>query len=827
MYRNFKQFCIFIILVLFTTNTLAKDKPKILILHSYHQSYKWTSDINNGIHSIFNDLTKIDLYVEYMDTKKYIDESYYNILTEIYKKKYSNIKFDLIISSDDNAFNFLKKHNFTLFKNSPVVFCGTNYLKEESLKGFPNFTGVNEKADLEENYNLILKLHPNTKKIYTITDTTKTGQLIKNEVKTVTKKYKDKKIEFPIIDDVTFPELIKKVQKFQKDSVILFTFFFRTKDNKFLEYYKAIEGVDKNSNIPIYGLWDFTLNHGIIGGYLTSGYFQGQAAGKIASKILDGRDVKSIPILEKSPNEYIFDYKQIKKYKVDESNIPFGSIFINKKDSLMDLYFKEIVALTIIFILMILFIITLLINITKRKLAEKRINKQLVFQQNLIDNVNTPIYYKNINREYIGCNKAFLELMQVEKNDILNKTAYNLIDNDSAKIFYEKDSELLRSREVQEYDGNLTLKDGTRKDLIYYKNVFFEDGEIAGIVGAIFDITERNSLNYELNRLLSSFDKNVIASKTDINGKLIYVSEAFIKVSGYREKELLGKTHNVLKSGINNDSLYEDLWQTICEKKIWLGEIVNKKKNGEIYTLHTIITPEYDKNGEFLNYTAISQDITAQKLIQKANQEIELLNEDITSTQKEIIFRLGAIAEARSKETGMHVKRVAEYSKLLALYYGLSKNESEIVKMASPMHDIGKIAIPDAILNKPGPFTKDEFEVMKTHSKIGYDMLKDSNKKILKAAAIIAYEHQEKYDGSGYPRGLKGEEIHIYGRITAIADVFDALGSSRVYKKAWKDKEIFEFFREEAGKHFDPILINLFFKNLNEFLKIRDNFKDI
>ena len=147
--------------------------------------------------------------------------------------------------------------------------------------------------------------------------------------------------------------------------------------------------------------------------------------------------------------------------------------------------------------------------------------------------------------------------------------------------------------------------------------------------------------------------------------------------------------------------------------------------------------------------------------------------------------------------------------------------------MASPMHDIGKIAIPDNILNKPGRHTKEEFEIMKTHAQIGFEMLNKSDRPIIKAAAIVAKEHHEKWNGSGYPNGLHGEDIHIYGRITAIADVFDALGSDRVYKKAWDDEKIFQLFRDEKGKHFDPKLVDIFFKHLDKFLQIRDEFKDI
>ncbi|RKP46735.1 DUF3369 domain-containing protein [Cohnella endophytica] len=202
------------------------------------------------------------------------------------------------------------------------------------------------------------------------------------------------------------------------------------------------------------------------------------------------------------------------------------------------------------------------------------------------------------------------------------------------------------------------------------------------------------------------------------------------------------------------------------------------------------------------------------------------LNEEVENTQKEIIFTLGEIAETRSKETGNHVKRVAEYSKLLSLKYGFTEEEAEIVRLASSMHDVGKVAVPDEILNKPGKLTPEEFETIKNHTNHGYAMLNHSNRDIIKTAAIIAHQHHEKYNGKGYPNGLAGEDIHIYGRIAAIADVFDALGSERVYKKAWPLDEILAYFKEESGQHFDPKLVDIFFENLPSILKIRDQYTD-
>lgn len=211
--------------------------------------------------------------------------------------------------------------------------------------------------------------------------------------------------------------------------------------------------------------------------------------------------------------------------------------------------------------------------------------------------------------------------------------------------------------------------------------------------------------------------------------------------------------------------------------------------------------------------------------LQSDREQMRMIRE-IENTQQEVVFTMGAIGERRSKETGNHVKRVAEYSRIFAVHYGLSDYETELIKQASPMHDIGKVAIPDVILNKPERFTAEEFEQMKRHAELGYEMLKYSKRDLLKLAATLAHQHHEKWDGSGYPQGLKGEQIHISGRITAIADVFDALGSARVYKPAWEDEQIFELFKKERGKHFDPQLIDIFFTHLDEFLEVRERLND-
>lgn len=208
-----------------------------------------------------------------------------------------------------------------------------------------------------------------------------------------------------------------------------------------------------------------------------------------------------------------------------------------------------------------------------------------------------------------------------------------------------------------------------------------------------------------------------------------------------------------------------------------------------------------------------------------ALENVRLL-QDVEETQREIVFTLGEIVETRSQETGFHVKRVAEYCKLLGLKCGLLSSEAEILRLASPLHDVGKVGIPDAILNKPGKLTDEEFDIIKTHSTIGYDMLKVTKGHVLQAAATIALQHHERFDGRGYPNGLRGKDIHIFGRITCIADVFDALGVKRVYKEAWDLERILDLFREERGLQFDPDILDIFFENLDEILAIRATLSD-
>lgn len=237
----------------------------------------------------------------------------------------------------------------------------------------------------------------------------------------------------------------------------------------------------------------------------------------------------------------------------------------------------------------------------------------------------------------------------------------------------------------------------------------------------------------------NAIEQSNIILRLDKNKIITYADKEFYEISGFTRSELIGKHYDFINRDSSNDCQIEQMWEDLSNKKIWKGQISNIFKDNEIHHFLATAVPIINLNGEILEYMSIRKDIT----------EVVELHKEIEGTQREIIYKMGEIGESRSNETGNHVKRVAEYSKLLARLCGLDEKECDILFTASPMHDIGKVGVPDSILNNPGKLSDDEWKIMRKHTVVGYNILKNSKREILKAAAIVARDHHEKWDGSG------------------------------------------------------------------------------
>lgn len=480
-----------------------------------------------------------------------------------------------------------------------------------------------------------------------------------------------------------------------------------------------------------------------------------------------------------------------------------------------------------------------------------KISKNIFLEKENEEMYNTLSQYKDIvdersivsktNKDGIitYINKPFEKISGYTSDEIVGKTHHFLSHKTmDANIFKEMWNTILNKKTWSGVIKNKNKNGSYYVIDIIIKPILDRHGDIQEFIALSNDITDlENTKEYfkKQNTKVSSnleesiriarlyeeaIDNSNIILKIDTKKKITYANEAFLKTTGYSLGELIDKPYSMLKDYRVSTEDYEkdmkNLDKYLLAGKIWKGKISNTKKDGSLFLCNVTLYPILDKNGNIVEYLGIRHDIT----------ENENLHKELEETQREIIYKLGEVGESRSKETGNHVKRVAKYSKLLARKYGLTPNDVNSLFTASPMHDIGKVGIPDEILNKAGKLTQNEWAIMKKHSQIGYDILKSSKREILQAAAIVSYTHHEKWDGSGYPNGLKGEEIHIFGRITALADVFDALGSNRCYKKAWELDKILDFFKEQSGKHFEPKIIDIFMDNLDEFLKIRDTYVD-
>lgn len=499
----------------------------LMILHSYHQGLEWTDSITKGILSVINpDEHDLDICIEYLDTKHHPDEAYMDKLVELFRLKSRGMHHDAIIVSDNNALKFIQKYGDSLYPGSPVVFCGINNLTKDMIRGIDQVTGIEEYTDHASTLKLMLSLHPKTKKILVIIDGSRTGQEIKKDFEQTAQGFKDR-VAFEYFEHFSLDDIPKKIAAQKPGDLIYVTNLNLDKNNRYITYQDGLKMITDASSVPVYGPWDFYLGKGIVGGMITSGYHQGREAALMARKILDGENPSDIPIVRNVPTRFMFDYRYLKKFRISESHLPKGSLIINKPPGFWEKEHRLILILGIFPFLAALILFWKnrkqkqrgryleRMNLELDRLVSEKTGKLKELHDQLHTILNTmpsPVFFKNSQGIYLGCNKAFAQIiLGLSPDEVVGSSLHSLgihIPKDLAEIYQAKDKELFSQPGVQTYEAQVQCADGIRKDFLFSKaTISNEKDEVTGLVGVMVDISARSEAEKEREALIEELHK--------------------------------------------------------------------------------------------------------------------------------------------------------------------------------------------------------------------------------------------------------------------------------------------------------------------------------
>jgi len=444
-------------------------------------------------------------------------------------------------------------------------------------------------------------------------------------------------------------------------------------------------------------------------------------------------------------------------------------------------------------------------DITAQKQIELKLEASERTNRLYINNAPDGIFISDNSLRYLDVNPAGCAMLGYTREEILKLSIKDVVPEEANPDWREGISILLSTGRMPQKSGYLRKKDGTMC-MVMIDAVLLEDGTNMAFCK---DLTEQESLTREKDLYYTAFQS--IAQPvviTDAEGNLLSINKALSDLYGYSMDEAVHQNLNDLNPGqtvyenlgVSSEeykALFTGMWSAIRNPEVrkWEGVVISRRKNGSLVWVNLVVSGIFDENMKLSRVIGFPIDITV-------SRELE------NSTRIQLYQTIADLAELRDDDTGNHMKRVGIFAKLLARDCGMSRKYCADIEVFAPMHDIGKVGILDSILRAPRKLTSEEFEVMKTHTILGHDIMKE--KKEFAMAADITLYHHEQYNGTGYPSMLSGDAIPLSAQITAVADVYDALRSKRPYKSAWTHEDAVSFILGNSGKQFDPKLIAVF-----------------
>ncbi len=622
IYRRVMRYLIVVLLffpafIVFShSNAACREKKQVLVLHSYNKGLEWTDNEDEGIMSALqSQLAAVEVHTEFIDSKRVLLQKFSSVFLAYLQEKYRGTLFSVIITTDDDAFNFMLRNRPDLFPGVPLVFCGVNYLNEAVVKGRSGITGVVEAFDIPATLRIALRFAPETKKVVVINDQTTTGIANRKILDRVVPEFSSQ-VTFEFLDDLSMEELKQRVRSLGSGTIILLMTFNRDRLGQDFDYNESLSLLSRAAKVPIYGVWDFYLGKGIVGGMLTSGRIQGITAGKMALRILGGESAGSIKIVRKSPNRFMFDYRQLERFGIPSSELPKSSLVINQPRTFHQLHPQLYYTGLLSFVCLLLIILFLLARIRERRDSLKKLERAHGETVTILESIADGFVAFDEEFCFTYVNNEAERIMGHNRTEVVGRKYWETFPHAAGSKVVQFFRQVMETREAGELEYLFTTGTGSKgKQWIAMKAYPAEDG---GISVYFRDISEKKEAEEDLIRLATAIEQSAEAVFiTDTDWKIRYVNPAFEQMSGYRKSEIIGQNSKILKSDAHDSEFYRKIRMTLNAGKVWSGRITSRKKDGSVYDSEATDSPVRDAEGKIINYVGISRDITVERRLEK------------------------------------------------------------------------------------------------------------------------------------------------------------------------------------------------------------------
>jgi len=609
--------------------------PQVLIIHSYHPGFSWTDRINSGMtETLHIAAPDADLHIEYLDAKRYQPERILPAFEELLFRKYQETPLDVIIVSDDAAFEAILSSRDSLFPGVPLVFCGVNAFEERMIEGFADVTGVIEDFDLAGTLDLALALHPDVKHLAAVSDSTASGRLNLERFRQIKPLYEDRFTSIVELAELSEQELRQELSRLdQTDTVILLLSFYRDRNGTAFSVPEMTKLIAESARVPVYSAWDFVLGNKVVGGRVVSGQEQGRVAAELAVRILDGEPAGAIPIVRVSPNLSLFDDRELSFFGIDRDKLPDDSVILNQPPSSLQHYIWLIAGLVLFAIVETLLVLALLEKSRRYKVAEEELRRSKERFSLAMQAATDGIFDWNLETNDIYYSPAWKQMLGYREDELENRFSdweRLTAPEDVTHSWQVMQEHLEGKRERFEAELKMRHKDGHWVDVLARASAVFDGaGKPVRVVGTHVDITARKQAEKALRESEERFRTLYLSTPAmmhsiDTQGRLIAVSRRWLEKMEYAADEVLGRKSIDFLTEASRRYATEVALPRFFQTGIADNtEYQMVTKSGRILDTLMSAISERDEHGTVIRSMAVIEDITERKRAEDALRKSE------------------------------------------------------------------------------------------------------------------------------------------------------------------------------------------------------------